>query len=78
MHNNMFLLRAVLEGCPIGAAIVAHGRLLFANALFMESTRLAADAEGLRIVFDKPPSEAKYADPSGENAMLFWDAVDGN
>ena len=67
-------LHAVLEGCPVGAAVVAHGRLCFANALFMESTRLAPGAEALRIVFDNAPSGAGPVGLSGKQATLFWDA----
>ena len=63
-------LHAVLEGCPVGAAVVSHGRLCFANMLFMECTRLATGAEGLRVVFDNGPS--------GKEAALVWNAADGN
>ncbi|MDR2727452.1 MAG: response regulator, partial [Deltaproteobacteria bacterium] len=71
-------LHAVLEGCPVGAAIVAHGRLCFANTLFVENTRLAAGAEGLRVVFDDAASGARHLELSNKNAMLFWDVSEGN
>ncbi|MDR0239500.1 MAG: response regulator [Deltaproteobacteria bacterium] len=71
-------LHAVLEGCPVGAAVVAHGRLCFANTVFLERTQLAAGVEGLRIVPDVALSEGEDADPGGRNATLCWDAADGN
>jgi CheY-like chemotaxis protein len=71
-------LHAVLEGCPISAAIVANGRLCFANALFVENTQLAAGAEGLRVVFDNGPSGQAGAAPDGKDAVLVWNAADGN
>ena len=71
-------LHAVLEGCPVGAAVVAHGRLCFANAAFLEHTQFATGVAGLRIVCDASPSGAAHADPGGGNAALCWDAVDGH
>lgn len=71
-------LHAVLAGCPVGAAVVAHGRLCFANALFAENTRLAAGAEGLSIVFDDGTSGLGHAVPDGKDAVLIWNAADGN
>jgi len=65
-------LHAVLEGCPVGAAVVANGRLCFANALFMESTRLAPGAEALDIDFDNVSPDAGLADPGGRRATLLW------
>jgi len=69
-------LHAVLEGCPVGAAVMAHGRLCFANALFLESTRLAPGAEALGIAFDDPSSGAGPVGLSGRQATLFWHVPD--
>ena len=71
-------VHAVLAGCPVGAAVVAHGRLCFANTVFMETTQLIAGAEDLRVVFDNATPEVKHDDPNDRNAMLFWKAVDGS
>jgi CheY-like chemotaxis protein/HPt (histidine-containing phosphotransfer) domain-containing protein len=71
-------LHAVLEGCPVGAAIVAHGQLRFANSFFIKNTQLEPGAEGLRVVLDSTASETRHADPSDKNAALFWNVPDGN
>jgi CheY-like chemotaxis protein len=70
-------LHAALEGCPIGAAIVAHGRLCFANALFAENTRLATGVDDLRVVFDDAPSRPAPPGQGGAPAALCWHAADG-
>ncbi|MCL2123330.1 MAG: response regulator [Desulfovibrionaceae bacterium] len=71
-------LHAVLEGCPVGVAVVAHGRLCFANVIFLEHTQLATGAEGLHVAPDAALSGTEDADPGGRNATLCWDAADGN
>ena len=71
-------LHAALEGCPIGAAVVAHGRLCFANARFVESARLATGMHGLRIAFDETPAGALPAGPAGRQASVIWNAPDGH
>jgi CheY-like chemotaxis protein/HPt (histidine-containing phosphotransfer) domain-containing protein len=71
-------LHAVLEGCPVGAAVVAHGRLCFANARFTADTQLAAGAQGLRIEFDAALSGTDHTGLGGKQAGLTWHTPDGH